>query len=116
VQLQLRGTVRASGDGRARQCRGAAERATETSGGREVSRATRRAGCRRLGSARTDGGGSGSGTLGGEERVDFNLGGGGGGEAAGREGKGPEVVASFDENQLLSETGAVNDRDERSDR
>lgn len=29
---------------------------------------------------------------------------------------GEEVVASFDENQLLSETGAVNDRDERSDR
>lgn len=60
--------------------------------------------------------GGGSGTLGGEGGG-FQFGRWGGQEAAGREGRGgEEVVASFDENQLLSESGAVHDRDERSDR
>ena len=64
--------------------------------------------------------GGGSETLGGEEE-DFNSGGRGeletwrGPGGLGRWGKG-EVVESLDENLLLSETGAVDDRDERSDR
>lgn len=63
--------------------------------------------------------GGGSGTLGGEggRRISIwevrrTRGG-----RKGRKGMGgEEVVASFDENQLLSESGAVHDRDERSDR